>query len=54
VVNSVPRAINGGLVGRVDLAPLVRLLVVELIYVGLNSVFDMSVAFTTNYFFSGR
>jgi hypothetical protein len=36
------------------LAQLVRFLVVELIYPGLNPRFDMSVAFTANYFFSGK
>jgi hypothetical protein len=34
----------------VGLAQLVRFLVVELIYSGLNIRFDMSVAFITNYF----
>jgi hypothetical protein len=36
------------------LAQLVRLLLVELIYIGLNSRFNMSVAFTANYSFSGK
>jgi hypothetical protein len=37
----------------VGLAQLVRFLVVELIYPGLNSRFDICVVFTTNYYFSG-
>jgi hypothetical protein len=40
--------------GRVGLAQLVRFLVVELTHPGLNPRFDMSVAFTANYSFSGR
>jgi hypothetical protein len=39
-------------IGRMGLAQLVRFLVVELIHPSLNSIFDMSVAFTTNYFFN--
>ena len=39
---------------RVDLAQLVRFLVVKLTHPGLNPRFDMSVAFTANYSFSGR
>jgi hypothetical protein len=39
---------------RVDLAQLVRFLVVELIHSGLNIIFDMSVVFMANYSFSGR
>jgi hypothetical protein len=42
------------LVCRVDLAQLVRFLVVELTHPGLNPRFDMGVAFTANYSFSGR
>ncbi len=38
---------------RVGLAQLVRFLVVKLTYSGLNSIFDMSVIFTANYFFRG-
>jgi hypothetical protein len=38
----------------VGLARLVGFLVVELTHSGLNSIFDMSVVFTANYFFSGR
>jgi hypothetical protein len=38
--------------GRVGLAQLVRFLVVELIHPSLNYIFDMSVAFTANYFFN--
>jgi hypothetical protein len=38
---------------RVGLAQLVRFLVVELTYSGLNAIFDMSVIFTANYFFRG-
>jgi hypothetical protein len=38
----------------VGLAQLVRFLVVELIHPGSNHRFDMNVAFTANYFFSGR
>jgi hypothetical protein len=37
---------------KLGLAQLVRLLVVELIYSDSNSRFDMSIIFTTNYFFS--
>jgi hypothetical protein len=40
--------------GRVGLAPMVRFLVVKLIYSYLNPIFDMSAVFTTNYSFSGR
>jgi hypothetical protein len=40
--------------GRVDLAQLVRFLVVELTHIDLNFKFDMSVIFTANYFFSSR
>jgi hypothetical protein len=39
---------------RVDLVSLIRFLVVELIYSGSNSRFDMSVVFTVNYFFNER
>jgi hypothetical protein len=41
-------------VGRVGLDQLVRFLVVELTHPGSNPRFDMGVAFTTNYSFSGR
>jgi hypothetical protein len=41
-------------VGRVGLDQLVRFLVVELTHPGSNPRFDMGVAFTTNYFLSGR
>jgi hypothetical protein len=40
--------------GRVSLVQLVRFLVVELIHSDLNSIFDMSITFMVNYFFSGR
>jgi hypothetical protein len=40
--------------GRVGLTQLVRFLVVELTHPGSNPKFDMSVAFTANYSFSGR
>jgi hypothetical protein len=39
---------------RVDLAELVRFLVMKLTHLGLNSRFDMCVAFMINYSFSGR
>jgi hypothetical protein len=39
---------------RVDLAQLVRFLVVELTHPGSNPIFDMGVAFMANYSFSGR
>jgi hypothetical protein len=39
---------------RVNLAQLVRFLVVELTHPGLNPIFDMSVTFTANYSFSRR
>jgi hypothetical protein len=39
---------------RVNLAHLVRFLLVELTHPDSNPRFDMSVAFTTNYFFSER
>jgi hypothetical protein len=39
---------------RVDLAQLVRLLVVELIHSGSNIIFDMGVVFMANYSFSWR
>jgi hypothetical protein len=39
--------------GRVDLAQLVRFLVVELTYPGSNPTFDMSVVFTANFFSVG-
>jgi hypothetical protein len=39
---------------RVGLAQLVRFLMVELTYSGLNHRFDMSVIFMANYCFSGR
>jgi hypothetical protein len=38
----------------VDLAQLIKFLVVELTHLGLNTRFDMGVIFTANYFFSGR
>jgi hypothetical protein len=38
----------------VSLVQLVRFLVVELIHLNLNSIFDMCVTFTTNYFISER
>jgi hypothetical protein len=38
----------------VGLAQLVTFLVVELTHPGLNTKFDISVAFTANYSFSGR
>jgi hypothetical protein len=38
----------------VDLAQLVRFLVVELTHPSSNSRFDIDVAFTANYSFSGR
>jgi hypothetical protein len=38
----------------VGLAQLLRFLVVELIYPGLNPRFNISVIFTANYFFSKR
>jgi hypothetical protein len=41
-------------VHRVGLAQLVRFLVVKLTHPGSNPKFDMGVAFTANYFFSGR
>jgi hypothetical protein len=40
--------------GNVELVQLVRFLGVELTQPDSNSRFDMSVIFTTNYFFSGR
>jgi hypothetical protein len=39
---------------RVGLAQLVRFLVVELTHLVSNPRFDMGVAFTANYSFSGR
>jgi hypothetical protein len=39
---------------RMDLAQLVRFLVVELTHSCSNPIFDMCVVFTTNYSFSGR
>jgi hypothetical protein len=39
---------------RVGIAQLVRLIAVELIHSDLNSRFDISVLFITNYFFSRR
>jgi hypothetical protein len=39
---------------RVSLAQLVRFLEVELIYQGLNPIFNMGVVFISNYSFSGR
>jgi hypothetical protein len=39
---------------RVVLAQLVRLLVVKLTHLNLNSIFDMCVIFTYNYSFSER
>jgi hypothetical protein len=39
---------------RVALVQLVRFLMVELIYPGLISKFDMCVTFMPNYFFSGN
>jgi hypothetical protein len=39
---------------RVDLAQLVRFLVVELTHPGSNLIFDMSVTFMANYSFSRR
>jgi hypothetical protein len=39
---------------RVDLAQLVRFLVIELVHSGSNPRFDIDAVFTTNYFFSGR
>jgi hypothetical protein len=39
---------------RVGLTQLIRFLVVELTYSGLNLRFDMGVTFTANYYFSGR
>jgi hypothetical protein len=41
-----------GLYCMVGLAQLVRSLVLELIYIGLNLRFNMSVIFMTNYFFT--
>jgi hypothetical protein len=38
----------------VDLAQLVRFLVMELVHSGSNPRFDIDAVFTTNYFFSGR
>jgi hypothetical protein len=38
----------------VGLAQLVKFQVVKLIHTGSNFRFDMSVVFTSNYFFSGR
>jgi hypothetical protein len=38
----------------VDLAQLVRFIIVELNHPSSNSKFDMGVTFMTNYFFSGR
>jgi hypothetical protein len=38
----------------VELTQLIRFQVVELIHLGLNPKFDMSVVFTANYSFSGR
>jgi hypothetical protein len=39
---------------RVGLAQLVKFLVVELTHLVLNSIFDMIIIFTVNYFFSRR
>jgi hypothetical protein len=39
---------------RVGLAQMIRFLMVELIHPCLNPIFDMSIIFTTNYYFSGR
>jgi hypothetical protein len=39
---------------KVCLAQLLRFLMVKLTHLGLNHIFDMSVAFTVNYSFSGR
>jgi hypothetical protein len=39
---------------RVGLTQLVRFLVVKITHSYLNSRFDMSVTFMTNYYFSGR
>jgi hypothetical protein len=36
------------------LAQLVKFLVAELTHLGLNLIFDMCIAFTSNYSFSGR
>jgi hypothetical protein len=41
-------------VDAVCLAQLIRVLVVELIYLDLNFISDMNTIFTTNYFFSWR
>jgi hypothetical protein len=38
----------------VSLAQLIRFLVLELTHLDSNSIFDMSVVFITNYFFSER
>jgi hypothetical protein len=38
----------------VGLAQLFRFLMIKLTHLSLNSRFNMSVIFTTNYFFSGR
>jgi hypothetical protein len=38
----------------VSLVQLLRFLVLEIIYLGLNSIFDMCVVFMANYFFSRR
>jgi hypothetical protein len=38
----------------VDLAQLIRFLVVQLNHLSLNPIFDMCVIFMTNYSFSGR
>jgi hypothetical protein len=45
---------NSHMLCRVGLAQLVRFLVVELTHPCLNPRFDMGVAFTANYSFSGR
>jgi hypothetical protein len=39
---------------RVGLAQLVRFLVLELIYLVLNPIFNIGVTFMANYYFSGR
>jgi hypothetical protein len=47
-----PNRINSNC--RVDLAQLVRFLVMELIYLSLNHSFDIGVIFMANYSFSGK
>jgi hypothetical protein len=49
--NSIP---DTPAISRVGLTQLVRFLVVKLTHPGSNPRFDMGIAFTTNYSFSGR